>query len=204
MTSMSLSRNIRPPSSRSRSSLDSWRAWLEEVFADRPDRFSHSLAVGHRAAMHARLELRHLESARLRRFVLGALLHDIGRAIDPADTEPHGFVGGRYLDAIGLHDVAPFVAHHSGARHEAHLRGLAHLDRWTDVDPDLQAVLTHLDRTTSSSGEPVTLVERRLDLAARYGGASVEVEVFDHALDEVDRGLAVLRDHGKAVAASRH
>ena len=41
-----------------RGSFDSWSSWLREVFADRPDRFSHSLAVAHRAALHARIELR--------------------------------------------------------------------------------------------------------------------------------------------------
>lgn len=194
---MSTSWHLRPPSTRSRGSLESWRSWLEEAFADRPDRCSHSLAVGHRAAIHARLELRHLGRERLHRFVLAAHLHDIGRALDPDDREPHGFVGGRFLDALGLHDLAPFVAHHSGARHEAKLRGQSHLDRWLDPDPELQAVLTHLDRTTSSTGEPVTLTERRTELVRRYGADSIEVAVFDHALDEVEHGRLVLRDHGR-------
>jgi putative nucleotidyltransferase with HDIG domain len=184
----------RPPSSRLRGSFDSWSSWLREVFADRPDRFSHSLAVAHRAALHARIELRKLEPVRLERLVLGALLHDVGRAIDPADTEPHGFVGARFLDEIGLHDVAPFAAHHSGARHEAELRGMSHLDAWTTIDPELQAVLTHIDRTTSSDGEPVTLGERRTELVARYGDGSCPVRVFDHSLVEAAVGARVLRD----------
>jgi HD superfamily phosphodiesterase len=53
------------------------------------------------------------------RLELAALLHDVGKALDPDDTEPHGFVGAKLLDSLGLHDVAPLVAHHSGARLEA-------------------------------------------------------------------------------------
>jgi len=184
----------RPPSNRHRGSFDSWSSWLREAFADTPERYSHSLAVAHRAALHARIELRKLERGRLERFVLGALLHDIGRAIDPADTEPHGFVGARYLDDIGMHDVAPFVAHHSGARHEALLRGCEHLDRWVTVDAELQPVLTYLDRTTSIDGEPVTVGECRAELAARHGDRSTEVRVFDHSLVDVALGARVLRD----------
>lgn len=192
-------RILRPPSSRSRGSFDSWSEWLREVFADRPERYSHSLAVGHRAALHARIELRHLDHARLDRFVLGALLHDIGRAIDPDDTEPHGIVGARYLDGIGLHDVAPFVAHHSGGRVEAALRGHRDLDRWTVTDRDLHAVLTYLDRTTSTGGEPVTLGERRTDLISRYGDGSIQLAVFEASIVDARRGADVLRDLARRV-----
>ncbi len=194
----------RPPASRLRGSFDSWSSWLREVFADRPDRFSHSLAVAHRAALHARIELRKLDPVRLDRFVLGALVHDIGMAIDPADTEPHAFASARYLDDLGLHDVAAFVAHHSGAQHEARLRGLAHLDRWLPVDPELQSVLTHIDHTTSSDGEPVRLTERRVELVGRYGDDSHRVEAFDLSLVDAGLGAQVLRDHsGRSALLSR-
>lgn len=194
----------RPPKGSSRSSFDSWSSWLREMFAGRPDRFHHSLAVAHRAAHHARIELRRLDAARLDRFVLAALLHDVGRAIDPDDTEPHGFVGARYLDELGLHDIAPFVAHHSGARHEAMLRGVSHLDTWSAVDPELQAVLTYIDRTTSTSGEPVTITERRAEMASRYGDAATQVRAFDHSLVDAAVGARVLRDlSGRSLLLSR-
>jgi predicted HD phosphohydrolase len=115
------------------------------------------------------------------RLELAALLHDVGRALDPRNSEPHGFVGARFLDACGLDDVAPLVAHHSGAQLEAAARGMTDLDRWITIEPDLLHVLTFLDRTTSASGERVSLAERRLDIAVRYGADSRQVEIFDAA-----------------------
>jgi hypothetical protein len=121
------------------------------------------------------LDLAWLDAERRQRLELAALLHDVGRSIDPEDTEPHGFVGARFLDDLGLVDVAPLVAHHSGARLEAVARGMAGRDRWTVDEPDLLALLTFLDRTTSATGQPVSVTKRRDDLVARFGTGSLPV-----------------------------
>lgn len=123
---------------------------------------------------------------------LAALLHDVGRALDPDNTEPHGFVGARFLDAIGLHDVAPLVAHHSAAQIEAADRGMSHLDVWQS-DGELLAILTYLDRTTSASGEPVTFDERRASTAERYGATSAQIRWFDESLPVARHGATLLQ-----------
>ncbi|MFZ4719190.1 MAG: HD domain-containing protein [Ilumatobacteraceae bacterium] len=169
-----------------------WLHWLDEAFGESRGRLWHSRAVWHRVAQARRHELRWMHADDLSTLELAALLHDIGRAIDPADGEPHGFVGARYLDEIGLHDVAPLVAHHSGARAEAAHRGMAHLDRWTSND-DLRAILTYVDRTTGPRGEAMTIAERRDELVRRFGGDAPQLQWFDASLDDAMRGAALFR-----------
>jgi hypothetical protein len=126
------------------------------------------------------------------RLELAALLHDVGRAIDPGNGEPHGFVGARFLDALGLDDVAALVAHHSGSQLEAAARGMTDRDRWITIEPDLLNVLTFLDRTTSPSGERVSLTERRQDIVARFGADSRQVRTFDATLPQVHSARRLL------------
>lgn len=166
-----------------------WLHWLDEAFAATPSRMWHSRAVWHRIASARRHELRRLDADRFAALELAALLHDVGRALDPENTQPHGFVGARYLDHLGLTDVAPLVAHHSGAREEARDRGVAHLDVWHS-DPELLEILTYVDRTTAPSGDAVTLDERRVDLVARYGADAAQVRWFDETLPVALAGAA--------------
>ncbi len=182
-----------------------WEWFVRDAFREHPSRYHHARGVWHRAATAARREAAHLGEERALRLELAALLHDIGRAFDPLDREPHAFVGGRFLDDLGLGDVAVLVAHHSGAQHEAAARGFQHLDRWRTDDEDLQAVLTYLDRTTSPRGEPVTLSWRRDDLAARYGADSLQVANFDASLPRARHGERLLghRRHHRPSAGGR-
>ena len=56
--------------------------------------------------------------------VTAALLHDIGYAPELATTRFHPLDGARFCRAAGHAEIAVLVAHHTGARHEAALRGL--------------------------------------------------------------------------------
>ena len=170
----------------------SWLTWLAEAFTFAPDRYHHMHAVWQRAVELRDLDIRWLEPDMQQRLELAALLHDVGRALDPDNTEPHGLVGARFLDDLGLHDIAPLVAHHSGARLEAEARGMSDGDRWHASEPDLLAVLTFLDRTTSPSGERVTLAQRRDGVVARYGADSRQARNFDATQDEVHRAQQLL------------
>lgn len=165
----------------------SWMRWLAEVFAATPHRYQHLCTVWQRAVELRSFDLAWLEPAMSDRLELAALLHDVGKALDPADTEPHGFVGAKLLDSLGLHDIAPLVAYHSGARLEAEARGMADQDRWNNDEPDLLAMLTFLDRTTSASGGVVTLAQRRSDIAARLGDGSLQLRIFDATMPDVIR-----------------
>jgi len=176
-----------------------WLHWLDEAFAATPSRTWHSRAVWHRIASARRHELRDLGSERFAALELAALLHDLGRAIDPGNTEPHGFVGARFLDDIGLDDVAPLVAHHSGAREEARDRGVGHLDVWTS-DPELLALLTYVDRTTAPNGDPVTIDERRTELVGRYGDTGAPVRWFDETLPVALAGASRFSQRASLIA----
>jgi hypothetical protein len=170
------------PAAQFRREVPSWFAWVDEAFEHDRNRALHLRGVWHRIASTRRLELAHLDIGRLLTLELAALLHDIGRAIDLADSEPHAFVGARYLDGLGMHDVASLVAHHSGAKLEALDRDMIDLDLWPEVDRELLALLNYADRTVSSDGESVSLSQRRADIVERRGADSPSVRRFDALL----------------------
>ena len=170
----------------------SWLTWLAKAFQAKPQRFRHLHTVWRRAVALRDLDLPWLEPAMADRLELAALLHDVGRALDSDDTEPHGFVGARFLDELGLDNVAPLVAHHSGAHFEAAARGMSDRDRWITTEPDLLAILTYLDRTTSETGEHVSLAERRHDIATRHGEGSLQLRIFEATMPEVRRAQKLL------------
>jgi HD superfamily phosphodiesterase len=170
------------PAPQYRHDVQSWLAWVDESFASDRNRALHSRGVWHRIASARRLELAHLDPRRLATLELAALLHDIGRAIDPDDAEPHAFVGARYLDGLGLHEVASLVAHHSGAKLEAADRDMTDLDVWPEVDRELLLLLNYADRTVNAKGESVTVLQRRADIAERRGENSPSIRRFDALL----------------------
>jgi HD superfamily phosphodiesterase len=174
-----------PPGARFRRDAQSWLAWIDAAFAHDRNRALHLRGVWHRIASARRLELAHLETHRLLTLELAALVHDVGRAIDPADSEPHAFAGARFLDSLGLHDVASLVAHHSGAKLEALDRDMTDLDVWPDVDRELLLLLNYADRTISSQGESVGLLQRRADIVQRRGADSPHVRRFDALLPDL-------------------
>jgi HD domain len=182
---------------------ESWLVWLRAVFAGQPSRFEHVHTVWVRACELRLLGLDWYDDARAERLELAALLHDVGRALDPDDTEPHGFVGARFLDGLGLHDVAPLVAHHSAARFEAELRGMTHLDDWRVAEPGLLHLLTLLDRTTDGRGRRVGLLERRADIERRHGRHSRQARNFDASLPAVDAALTLLGDRAPSFVTDR-
>ena len=180
------------PSLSRRRDLSCWLAFVQEAFATIHGRGWHSRVVWQRVAGWRGRELAHLRPQALATLELAAVLHDIGRAIDPLDVEPHGLVGAQFLDDLGLHDVAPLVAHHSGALLEAEARGMRHLDRWAPADPELHALLDYADRTVNGRGQMVSLDGRRLELVERFGAQSLKVERFDALLPAAVRTEAWL------------
>ena len=119
-----------------------------------------------------------------------ALLHDIGRALDPEDTTPHAFLGAEYLRGLGLERVANLVAFHSGSQKEANERCCSEPMGWVREATKLPSLLTYLDMTTGPSGEEMTAEERRTDIAARYGRDSFQVISFDSIAVEIVEGQA--------------
>ena len=91
-----------------------------------------------------------------------------------------------------MRDVAPLVAHHSGARFEAAARNCIIPSAWAMPDRRLLGVLTYFDHTTDRVGEPVTDTERRLDLVTRYGAGSLKVLTFDLARSDAELGFEIV------------
>jgi HD superfamily phosphodiesterase len=102
--------------------------------------------------------------------IAASYLHDIGYASELRQTGFHAIDGARHLRALGHERLARLVAHHSEARFEARLRGLDRELREFPREPSAVAdALTWCDMTVGSAGEAMSLHERILDIALRYG-----------------------------------
>lgn len=105
--------------------------------------------------------------------VAAAYLHDIGYAPGLALTGFHPLDGARHVRAIGHDRLAGLVAHHTGARHEARLRGLeSALVGFVDEGIMVSAALAYCDLTTGPGGQRTTPQERLIEVVARYGNDS--------------------------------
>ncbi len=102
--------------------------------------------------------------------VAAAYLHDIGYAPALEQTGCHAVDGARHLRSLGHERLARLVAHHAEARFEARLRGLdRELEEFPREPSAVADALTYCDMTVGSAGEPMTLHERTVDIARRYG-----------------------------------
>lgn len=118
--------------------------------------------------------------------VAAAYLHDLGYAPALALTGFHPLDGAEYLSAIGEPRLARLVANHSGAKHEAALRGCApQLKAYPDEADLLTACLTYCDLTTGPQGQRVSLAERLCDIHRRYGKGHPVQRAIDLATPEL-------------------
>lgn len=129
-------------------------------------RHTHSRAVGRRAAAIGPAVV----GDQAPTLVLAALLHDIGYAPELAATGFHPLDGARFVRDEGRPDVASLIAHHTGARNEARLRGVAELDdEFPFEDSLIQRALTFCDLTTTPDGRPTNVSDRVVEIVRRYG-----------------------------------
>ena len=114
-----------------------------------PDRWLHVQAVAARAG-ELRPAVAAADGALL---VTAAWLHDIGYAPALRETGFHPLDGARYLERIGYPREAALVAHHSGARFVAEVRGLVEqLAGFAFVEDALTDALTYADQTVGRAG----------------------------------------------------
>ncbi len=101
--------------------------------------------------------------------VAAAWVHDIGYADE--DTGFHPIDGARYLQANGWdRRLAALVAHHSGARFVAHVRGLDTQTRVFEFEQSpIADALTYADQTVGPGGASMDLDERTADVLQRHG-----------------------------------
>ena len=131
-----------------------------------PDRWLHVQAVAARAA-ELRPAIAAADGALL---VTAAWLHDIGYAPALRETGFHPLDGARYLDRIGYPREAALVAHHSGARFVAEIRGLVgELAGFAFVEDPLTDALTYADQTVGPRGERLSVADRLAEAVVRHG-----------------------------------
>lgn len=114
--------------------------------------------------------------------VAAAWLHDIGYAEPLARCGFHPLDGAFHLqDAHWGSPVAGLVAHHSGARFVAAVRGLSALMEQFDADKyaigPMADALTYADQTTGPDGRPMAVEDRFTDMLNRHGPHSPQAQV---------------------------
>jgi hypothetical protein len=131
-----------------------------------PDRWLHVQAVAARAD-----ELRPaVPAAEGSLLVTAAWLHDIGYSQALRETGFHPLDGGRYLARSGHAREAALVAHHSGARFVAEVRGLvAELAGFPFAEDPLTDALTYADQTVGPRGERLSVTDRLAEAVRRHG-----------------------------------
>lgn len=99
-----------------------------------------------------------------------ALLHDIGYAPGLLETGSHSIDGARHLERHGYPPrLVALVAHHSAARFEAHLRGLAdELACYPLEEGPVMDALVYADMTTGPQGQRLAYADRIDEILRRY------------------------------------
>jgi hypothetical protein len=147
--------------------LHVWAATTaEQYLSPLGRRWTHVRAVAERARQVA--AALPMDDADL--LVPAAYLHDVGYAPALATERFHPLDGGRFVRAAGHERLACLVAHHSGARREAVLRGYSdYSSEFTYENTLLAQALTYCDMTRGPAGQPVTVRERVAEIVERYG-----------------------------------
>lgn len=166
--------------------------WL---LGDNRERLRHSAAVAARSESLADA----VPESRRPLLVAAAWLHDVGYAEALKDTGFHPVDGARFLRSLRWQPgVCDLVAHHSGSRFVAPLRGLA--DQLAEFDwaqDPVSDALTVADQTIGPNGKPLSLDERMQEMLARHGPDSPNARAhpqrqayFRAAAERVGRRLA--------------
>lgn len=168
--------------------LENWaRDTAERLLSPLGDRWQHVLAV---ASLASQVAPALGGTAPLGTLTAAAYLHDIGYAPEIAMTGFHPLDGARFLRARGQDGLARLVAHHSGARHEAVLRGIdGYEDEFPFEDSVLDQALTYCDLTTGPTGQRVSLADRVAEITERYGAEHVVARAINEGTPEFERAV---------------
>jgi hypothetical protein len=123
--------------------------------------------------------------------IAAAYLHDVGYGPELAMTGFHPLDGARYVQGQGYARLASLVAHHSGARIEAGLRGLSdELAEFTFEGSALDEALTYCDMTTGPDGRRVRLEDRVAEINERHGPDSPTTLAINASVPEFEQARA--------------
>jgi putative nucleotidyltransferase with HDIG domain len=143
------------------------RAAAFRLLMANPERLRHSAAVAARA--HSLADAVPDDQRDL--LVAAAWLHDVGYAEALRDTGFHPLDGARFLRSARWESrVCDLVAHHSGSRFLALLRGLeSQLAEFDWAQDPVSDALTIADQTVGPNGRPLSLEDRMQDMLDRHG-----------------------------------
>jgi predicted hydrolase (HD superfamily) len=143
------------------------RDLVARILEDDPQRLRHCAGVAARAQTLAVT----VPPSAVAMLVASAWLHDIGYAPQLRDSGFHPLDGAVYLRREGWPaPVCDLVAHHSGSRFVAHIRGFDdRLREYEFVEDALSDALTVADNTTAPDGRVMMLDERLRDKLKRHG-----------------------------------
>ncbi len=156
--------------------IDGWRSVVLDRCRERPILLPHVAVEALRARDYAtRLRLSDDERALCE---VCALAHDLGKvdALRTTGTDFHPLDGAAFALACGEPRLAALIAHHSGARYEAALRGLT--IPYPYEDSIVNQIVAVVDASTLQSGLVVPIVERLRDITDRYGPESPPVRAM--------------------------
>ncbi|SLI42650.1 metal dependent phosphohydrolase [Mycobacteroides abscessus subsp. bolletii] len=118
--------------------------------------------------------------------VAAAWAHDIGYAPSVRVTGFHPLDGARFLRDRGFPTLmVSLVAHHSGARIEAQVRGVEGLSDFAEPDRELLDALTFCDLTTGPDGTPVSAAARLDEVLRRYRPDDPVHQAIDLSRDDL-------------------
>jgi hypothetical protein len=151
-------------------------AW--SLLQDVPERWVHTCAVAHLAADLSST----VSSGGKPLLIAAAWLHDIGYAPALRSSGFHPLDGARHLTEYGWSvDLATLVAHHSGARYVASVRGLsAELAVYHYEDSPVMDALTYADQARGPAGKAFRVEERIADMLRRHGPDSPTARANRH------------------------
>ena len=156
--------------------IDGWRSVVLDRCRERPLLLPHVAVEALRAWDYAtRLRLSDDERALCE---VCALAHDLGKvdALRTIGTDFHPLDGAAFALACGEPRLAALIAHHSGARYEAALRGLT--IPYPYEDGIVNQIVAVVDASTLQSGLVVPIVERLRDIADRHSPESPPVRAM--------------------------
>ncbi|HME77045.1 MAG TPA: HD domain-containing protein [Mycobacterium sp.] len=143
------------------------RDLVGRILEEDPERVHHCAEV----AVRAQALVATVPPSAAETVVAAAWLHDIGYGSRLRDSGYHPLDGAQYLRREGWPEaVCDLVAHHSGSRFVARVRGLDdRLSEFNFVEDGLSDALTVADNTAGPDGTIMTLDERLRDKLKRHG-----------------------------------
>ncbi|GAA4215438.1 HD domain-containing protein [Actinocatenispora rupis] len=128
-------------------------------------------------------------------------VHDIGYAPQLHDTGFHPVDGARALRRWGASEqLCGLVAHHSGARHEAQLRGLgAELAEFRDEPGQARDGLWFCDMTTGPAGAELSFEARLCEIRQRYGADHTVPRAIAAAAPEIRAAIHAVQQRAAQV-----